>query len=54
MKSKPQPPTHREPAAVRRKLVSAYRQLAAGRRFTPAERAEFAKIAAAWAATLPK
>ena len=38
--------------ADRRKLVAAYRRLAQGRRFTPAERAEFARMASAWERTL--
>jgi hypothetical protein len=43
---------HTEPEAVRRKLVEAYCKLANGRRFGPAERAEFARMAESWAATL--
>lgn len=54
MKDKPTPPPHREPETVRRKLAEAYGKLATGRRFTAAERAEFGRMAAAWAATLPK
>jgi hypothetical protein len=46
-------PIHAEPEAVRRKLAEAYRKLATGRRFTPIERTEFARMADAWAATLP-
>ena len=41
-----------EPEAVRRKLAAAYRKIAEGRRFTPAERAEFGRMADAWEATL--
>ncbi len=37
----------------RRELAEAYRKLSRGRRFTPAERATFAGMANAWAATLP-
>jgi hypothetical protein len=43
-----------EPPAVRRKLAEELRKLATGRRFKPAERAEFARMSTAWAATLPE
>jgi hypothetical protein len=35
-------------------LVAEYRKIAAGKRFTPAERAEFARMADKWERTLPK
>ncbi len=54
MKIKPPTTTNAEPEAARRKLAEAYKKLATGRRFTPAERTEFARMADAWAATLPK
>jgi len=41
-----------EPA--RRKLAQAFYKRAAGKRFTPAERAEFGRMAEAWQKTLPK
>ena len=54
-KSKPQPqPMHTVPESARRKLAAAYRKQAAGKRFTPAERAEFARMAEAWERTLPE
>jgi len=43
-----------EPPAVRRKLAASYRKLAEGKRYTPAERAEFARMAQSWERTLPK
>jgi len=43
-----------EPEAVRRKLAEAFRKHAGGRRFTPAERAEFARMADAWERTVEK
>ena len=43
-----------EPVAVRRKLAAAYRALAERKKHTPAERKEFARMAEAWVATLPK
>lgn len=43
-----------EPVAVRRKLAEAYRALANGKKHTPPDRKEFARMADAWAATLPK
>jgi hypothetical protein len=43
-----------EPQSVRRKLTEAYRRLAADQRFKTAERAAFARMADAWAATLPQ
>ena len=43
-----------EPESVRRKLAVAYWALADGTKHTPAERKEFARMADAWAATLPK
>ena len=42
------------PEQARRKLAQAYAQLASGRRFTPAERAEFARMADAWMQTVEK
>jgi hypothetical protein len=45
-------PDHPEPAAVRRKLTAEFRRLAAGRRFTDAERATFAAMADGWEKTL--
>jgi hypothetical protein len=45
---------HTVPEPARRKLAAAYRKIATGRRFTPAERAEFARMADAWERTLPK
>ncbi|MDB5328919.1 MAG: hypothetical protein JWP03_70 [Phycisphaerales bacterium] len=53
MKATPLTMTHPEPEAARRKLVAALRKRAVSKRYTPAERAEFARIADAWAATLP-
>lgn len=44
---------YREPEAVRRKLAAAYRALAADPQRPVEERAEFARMADAWAATLP-
>jgi hypothetical protein len=46
--------THRESLATRRKLAGELHKLSTGRRFKPAERAELARMADAWAATLPK
>ncbi|MCY2954819.1 MAG: hypothetical protein NTU53_23050 [Planctomycetota bacterium] len=46
--------THREPEYVRRKLAAAYRKRAADPTLKPLERAEFARMAEAWAKTLPK
>jgi len=46
--------TYTEPEAARRKLSAAYRKRAGDKRYTQAERAEFARMADAWAATLPK
>lgn len=46
------PPMHTEPPAVRRKLAERYEQMAKDKRFTAAERAEFARIAQRWQATL--
>jgi len=51
---KAKPKLYTELEGVRRKLAAAYRKLATGERFTPAERAEFARMADAWAATLPQ
>ena len=42
------------PAAARGKLVTGYRKLATVKKYTEAERAEFARMADSWAATLPK
>jgi hypothetical protein len=53
-KAKSEPAMYTVPEAVRRKLAAAYRKIAAGKRFTPAERAEFARMADAWERTLPK
>ena len=39
---------------VRRQLAAKYRALAQKARYTPAERAEFARMAASWESTLPK
>jgi hypothetical protein len=39
---------------ARRRIAEAFRKLADGRRFTPAERVEFAQMADGWASTLPK
>lgn len=43
-----------EPVEVRRKMAEEYRRLAVGKKYTPAERAEFLRMADAWAKTLPK
>jgi hypothetical protein len=51
---KQQPTFYREPPDVRRKLAAELHKLSTGRRFKPAERAELARMADAWAATLPK
>jgi len=48
------PQLYTEPPAVRRKLAASYRKLAEGRKYTPAERAEFARMADSWERTLPK
>ena len=45
---------HTEPEPVRRKLVEAYRKRATGKRFTPAERETFNRMADGWGKTLPK
>ena len=42
-----------EPEAGRRKLAAALRKRSMSKRYTEAERAEFARMADAWAATLP-
>lgn len=47
-------PLAREPEAVRRKLAAEYRRLAESPRHSPAERAEFARMAERWEATLPR
>jgi hypothetical protein len=39
---------------VRRKVAAAYRKRSTDKRHSPAERAEFARMADAWKATLPK
>lgn len=44
---------YREIVATRRKLAVELRKLATGRRFRPPERVELARMADAWAATLP-
>jgi hypothetical protein len=56
MKGKPTnaPQLYTEPPAVRRKLAESYRKLANGKKYTPAERAEFAEMAKTWERTLPK
>ena len=54
MKSRRPPTIHAEPEHVRRKLAATFAKLASGKRFTKAERAEFARMADAWAKTLPK
>jgi hypothetical protein len=48
------PKPYTEPPAVRRKLADSYRKLANGKKYTPAERAEFARMADSWERTLPK
>ena len=48
------PKMYTEPVEVRRKLAKAYRKDAANPKWTPAERAEFARMADSWARTLPK
>jgi hypothetical protein len=48
------PQTQAEPEQTRRRLADEYRKLAEGRRFTPAERAEFTRMADRWARTLPE
>jgi hypothetical protein len=45
---------HVVPEHVRRRFADALRRLAGDKRFTPAERIEFARMADAWAKTLPK
>ncbi len=54
MKSTKAPTTYAEPEHVRRKLAANLAKLAGSKRFKPAERTEFARMADAWAATLPK
>jgi len=49
---KPQP-RYPDPEPARRRFADALRRLAGGRRFTPTERIEFARMADAWAKTLP-
>ena len=39
---------------IRRNLAAAYDRIAKGKRFTQAERQEFARMAEAWRKTLPK
>ena len=51
--SKPEP-MHNVPESARRKLAAAYRKNATAKRFTPAERMEFARMADAWEKTLPE
>ena len=47
------PPTpYIDPPPVRRRFADELRRLATGRRFTPAERAELARMADAWGRTL--
>ncbi len=53
-KPKPQSPIYTVPEPARRKLAAAYRKVATGKRFTPAERVEFARMADAWERTLPE
>jgi hypothetical protein len=52
--SKQEKATHKypDPEPVRRKLAAAFRESATDPRHTPAERAEFARMAAAWERTL--
>ena len=45
---------HVVPEPARHCFADALRRLAGGKRFTPAERMEFARMADAWAKTLPK
>ena len=54
MKKEKQPTLTTEPEPARRKLVVAYRKRANDERLTSAERLEFARMADAWAATLPE
>jgi hypothetical protein len=54
-KNQPAPsPMHTVPEHVRRGLAEDYRAIANGKRFTKAERAEFARMAERWASTLPE
>ena len=53
-KRKQQPPMMMtEPESVRRKLAAAYRKRAADPKLSDEDRAEFARMADMWAATLP-
>lgn len=54
MKPKAAMTMNTEPEAVRRKLAEQLRKLAGGRRFTPEERKEYARMAEMWEKTLPK
>lgn len=49
---KTRPTMHTEPLAVRRKLAEAFAKQAKDPRHTSQERAEFARMADAWRATL--
>jgi hypothetical protein len=53
-KTKPNPTTYTEPESVRRKLAEAYRERSKETRWTPAERASFARMAESWERTLSK
>jgi hypothetical protein len=48
------PTLHVEPESVRRGLAEAYRKRSLEKRWTDAERAEFARMAESWKETLPK
>jgi hypothetical protein len=48
------PTTTTEPLATRKRLAAAYRKRSTDKRLTPAERADFARMADAWERTLPK
>ena len=50
--SQNRPPMHTEPLAVRRKLAAQYAKMAEDTHHTKAERADFARIAERWRATL--
>jgi hypothetical protein len=54
MKRTNQKSRHVQPEHVRRKVAMELRKLATVRRFTDAERAEFARMAESWQRTLPQ
>jgi hypothetical protein len=51
-KEKPKPDLHTEPEHIRRGLAESYRKRSMEKRWTDAERAEFARMADSWERTL--